>query len=143
MSLGKLITIGAVSALLAAVTYLAADYYFKSQRIADGIEAPVQIYAGEPLPEATASSGEKPALYSCADERMRVYLVIADTGEFMLFDGAGAWVNNGRFFQATSDKGVHYWHAEIGNSLLGLVKKDNIWHLAVVTPQESMELICV
>ena len=102
-----------------------------------------QIYAGEPLPQRSAVQDAKPSLYSCADEKMRVYLVIASSGEFMMFDGKGAWVNHGRFFEAQTDQGVNYWHAELGSSLLGMSKKDSTWHLAIVTPKSTMDLICV
>lgn len=143
MSLGKIIAAAFLTGLVIVVTYSAAQFYFKSQREADGIEAPVQIYAGEPLPQPTTIDNVKPSLYSCADEKMRVYLVIAASGEFMMFDGNGVWVNNGTFFEATTDKGIHYWHAEIGSSLMGMTKTDSNWRLAIITPQSTMELICV
>lgn len=138
------LTVFLLSAAAACVMYIAADYYFAAQRVADGIEEPAQIYAGEPIPQPSSVQDAKPSLYSCGNENKRLYMVIAMSGEFMLFDQKGMWINNGRFFEAKTDQGVNYWHAEVGSSLLGLFKHaDNRWHLAIATEEDVSELICV
>lgn len=102
----------------------------------------VQMYAGDPMPAVAQEFN--PVMYSCANEKEHMYLVIAPaTGEFMLFDRAGAWINRGQFFQAKTDQGVEYYHAEIGNNLLGMFLDDNKrWHLAIAAGDKATDMLC-
>lgn len=102
---------------------------------------PIQVYAGEPISEGWEN---KPALYSCRNKSEGIFMVIAPTsGEFMLFDSGGAWINNGTFFQAKTDKGIEYNHAEIGNTLLAFFADEGgKWRLAVASGEKVVELFC-
>lgn len=138
MSLGRIVAGFFLTGLAIVVTYSFATYYFESRRRIEPVE---QVYAGEPISENWQT---KPALYSCRNESEGIFMVVSPTsGEFMLFDSGGAWINNGTFFHAKTDKGIEYNHAEIGNTLLAFFPDDNHkWRLAVATGEKVVELFC-
>ncbi len=140
----KLLTGVLVAVPVAVLSALAAFVFVdRLNPTADTMELPpMQIYAGDPVPKADRS--DVPALYVCTDdEKDGLFLVIAPTTyEFMVFDRGGAWLNNGQFFEAKTDKGVQYLHAEIGTTLLGFYRLGESWKLAVVSSNEENVLVC-
>lgn len=120
---------------------------FGSQTQTQVIESePMQIYAGDPVPVVAPDRSKMPSLYSCRDSSRQegVFMLISPvTGEFMLFDLTGVWINNGQFFDAKTDQNVQYLHAEVGNVLLAFfLDNANRWHLAISTEEGVTELGC-
>jgi hypothetical protein len=136
----KFITGVLVGTLLGLVTYIGAVELRKHQNS----EQPIQVYAGEGIEEtvAAATAPRPPSLYVCKIPTETYYLIIADSKEFMAFDGTGVFVNNGQFFDAKTDQGVGYLHSEVGGVLLGFYKKDDGWHLAISTTEGITDYNC-
>lgn len=138
--MNKLI-VGILAASAVVVTYFAADSYFRSKRDAEYARLS-QAVSLEPI---APDSELPPSLYPCiAPDKEILYMVIAVSGEFMMFDQDGVWVTNGTFFKAKTDKNVEYYHAEVGSNLLGMFKTPNDgWHLVMSTQQGATELKCL
>lgn len=135
----KTIGLGLLVAVAIVGTYLAADYYFESKRI---VELPtMKVYAGEQIeaPESTP-----PSLYPCVSpDKEIVYLVIATSGEFMMFDMEGVWVTNGTFVKTKTNEGIEFFKAEVGDSLLGMFNTPSGWRLAISTDKGVTQLACL
>lgn len=136
----KFITGILVGTLLGLAVYMGAV----ELRESNNAEEPIMVYAGEGIEEtvAAATAQHPPSLYVCKIPSETIYLLIADSNEFMTFDGKGAFVVNGRFFNAKTDQNVPYLHAEVGPILLGFFKSGSTWHLAITTENSVGDFIC-
>lgn len=137
----KFITGILVGTLLGLAVYMGAVELRKADAAS---EEPIMVYAGEGIEEtvAAATAPRPPSLYVCKIPEETIYLLIADSNEFMTFDGKGAFVVNGRFFDAKTDQNVPYLHAEVGPILLGFFKSGSTWHLAITTETSVGDFIC-
>lgn len=89
----------------------------------------------------------EPSLYGCESKSGEglFFVVSPETGEFMIFDNNGAWVNRGQFSKETAENGSTFFFAVVGNSSIGMTKLNNdSWRLVIInnTSDEKSEMIC-
>jgi hypothetical protein len=105
-----------------------------------------KFIAAAALSLAAFTAQAEPSLYGCQGSGDGLFFVISpETGEFMIFDHNGSWVNRGQFSRESTDTGVPYFFAVVGNSSIGWTKlNNNVWRLVIVdnNSNQKSELNC-
>lgn len=96
---------------------------------------------------AAFTAQAEPSLYGCDTSRggEGLFFVISpETGEFMIFDKDGKWVNRGSFVRATANDGRPFFAAQVGTAQIGFQKvNDSLWRLVIINDDDTkMELFC-
>lgn len=73
-----------------------------------------------------------PVLYGCQSNNHRNLYFVIESGEFMVFDHNGMWLNSGQL-DVWTDDGKSYYAAKVGDVVMGWKKIDSrTWLLLII-----------